>query len=752
MDLSFPSEQGTGACFTVRSANTPFYAPSHITSVSNRLSFQEKRLSNEEVRDSVKKVTHSATNDTNKEEHTLLGNQGTTESHSGVRGQSETKEDLPDRFTKLYQNGTAVFDSENPAFERPDRRERKKDSTHSRSLSLDRRAGWRGSDSSTRADMSTLSAKGENTARELAIGQAGAENVRRAIKGYSFPSRMRSQSEHSSGIETSLGPKVQSITERIEKLYGSVGYDKAEEQSKIRGFPVTTTNLAQQKSYKWAEAGSFPRRLSSVEGTGLGTVKTFPWTPQKDKCSLVSAGGYKRFSGGQWQEQTQGRYSEEGGGSWMMRSGTGSLDRARSRNTVAAQIRSVWAATEITPEPASRGCLKEEPSSLKDLFDLRERNASGSKEQGRTNHREEISKRAEYGAKERDESNSSNTEDVFESSSIKVTERNMSSKTLSPPSSASVRNKINQFEALSQRAQGSVPRRAFSVPAVSTTRALGGLRDKWEGTKEGKDPPEKKYDEAGANVWTERALSVDESGLRSRREEKHTGLSCTDNLGGDFGKFFQLKTSLQLPVSTGTKRCCDSLYGGETDSSGVSNPGEANKAGVTRNAPALLKPAPSQVASPASDDDKTPTNTTSSSPCLSPTAPDNTTPEAKTDDRASGKTPDADSPRVPRPLATSSHSSLPGLMSADVNKLFPKGKKTFRDLDAWVAGLNSDNSAWDEDDDDYEDDDDDESTQKDEDSNYDSDSGESSVTITSNMSQSDRRSFCVRWVQTGFFD
>ncbi|XP_028984178.1 uncharacterized protein si:dkey-92i15.4 [Betta splendens] len=756
MDLSFlpsASEQRTGARFTVRSANSPSYTPSHGRGGRNLLSPHE-------ARDEVRHVTHGATNGANKEEHALLGSH---ERRSSVRGRCETKEDS-DRFSKLYQNGTAEFDrSENPAFEGAGRREGRKYSSQSRSMSLDRRDGLRATDSSTRVDTTVMSAKEEKLPRELEKEQTGVENVRRAYKGHSFPSRKRSQSEHSIVIENSFWPKGQSIMERIEKLYGSAGYDKAKEESRIKGVP-TTTDLAQQKLYKWADGGTFPRRFSSGVGNGLGSEKT----PQKDKYfdSSVTAVGYRRFSGGQWQEQMQGRYAEEGGGSWMKGSGTRSLDRARSRNTLAAQLRSARAAAEVKEEPESKGPKeesqskgpkeesqskgpkeesqskgpKEEPTVFKDLFHLRERNTSGSKDQSRSNHKEE-----------RNEPKSSNTdEDVFESYSGKVAERNKFSKALSPPSSTSVRNKINQFEALSQRVQGSVPRRAFSVPAQCSTRALGGLRDKWEGMKEAEVPgdnPEKKTEEAGAKFWTERALSVDEGRLRLRREEKqkdnlvgrkHTGLSSVDSLGEDVGKYSKLKNSLQLPVGEGSRRCREDLHGNRTDPPKTSSPRHVTDGAMARP---MEKPAASQVTSPASDDDKTPTNTPSTSPCLSPATPENTPPAAKTSGSASVQPPDAGSPLVPRPLATSSHSSLPGLMSADVKKLFPTKKKGFRDLDAWVAGINSD-SVWNDEDDNNEDDDD-ESTQKDEDSNYDSDSGESSVTVTSNMSQSDRRSFCV---------
>ena len=65
-------------------------------------------------------------------------------------------------------------------------------------------------------------------------------------------------------------------------------------------------------------------------------------------------------------------------------------------------------------------------------------------------------------------------------------------------------------------------------------------------------------------------------------------------------------------------------------------------------------------------------------------------------------------------------------------------------LEAWVTTWNHRIQGWSEDHEDH--DEEEEGTEKDHDSNYDSD--QSSATVTS--SQSDRRSFCVRWVWSGF--
>lgn len=808
-------KQRAGARFTVRSANSPSY------SLTRRPGVRKPRGLSEEERESTGEVygTHSGTNGTSKEEgHTVAGYQARTESRSSVEGQCEAKETSGHKTsTKPNQNGTAdktitEFGTDrsgdcNPASESRGRTESRRNNLSSRSKSLGWRTGERSPDWGKRADMLSTKRGGDMTEVEGVRGRvmssvhsynsAGTSRIVRerspvshmsqtldkASRGHSLPSRLRSQSGPGSGVggtATSLGPKGgQSIMERIEKLYGSAGFERA-------------------------AGGTFPRRFSSGEKSSLSPVqssKSFPWT-QKDtsgsetSLSPGTSGTRERLSGGQRQGQTQGRYSEEGGVNWgrgLEEMGTRSLDRARSRYSVAAQIRAARAAGGIAALPQSNAFLEEEKSaSLRDSSRLRERRASGIngtlRERTGLLEEQEKEKETDDGAKEKTELRSSSTdEDVFESNPQKITMKTIERKkeVLSAPSAASVRNKINQFEALTQRSQGLatgqvlMSRRALSVPTrlsrahdgvkkSGSAKALGGLRDKWEGLKEGGeagDKTEEKVTGAGKKLGSERSLSVDEVGLRLGRKEREGDgdgkeTNNSNNCAEDFGKYSRLKSTLEIPLNGGAQRRRKNFYIDETDFSKVSSPEEATErppssllSNSSDSSAGVQKTAALRVSSPVGDEDETPTNTPNHSPLLSPTAqPEKATPTADSDNEVlsvltqAAETPERYPSTLPCPLATSSHSNLPDLISKDVSAAYPNRKKQVLDLDAWVAGLNTKIKNWndDEDEDDYEDDD--ESTQKDEDSNYDSDSGESSVTITSNMSQSDRRSFCVRWV------
>ncbi|KAF1387936.1 hypothetical protein PFLUV_G00085080 [Perca fluviatilis] len=846
------NKQRTGARFTVRSANSPSYSLTRRPGVRKpRCFLEEERESTEEVSEKERYGTHTGTNGTNKEEdRPVTGYHSRTGCHSSVKGQCEEKESSGHKMsTKLNQNGTAdktitELDTDrsrncNPASESQGRTDWRRHNLSSRSKSLDRRTGVSSPDRGNISDMFVLSTKRGSDERRIGVeGARGrvmpsiqaynsevTSNVRErspvkntsqtldtASKGHSLPTRLRSLSGPGSGVRgtsTLFGPKGgQSIMERIERLYG-----KMEDCSKISDFsaPVTshyretTTDILispQQSSYERESGETFPRRFSSGEKSSLIPVqsrKSFTWTQKDTSETSLSPGTSRtrdRLSGVQWQGKILGRYSEEGGVNWGRGSeemGTRSLDRARSRFSVAAKTQSARAAKGINAPPQSNTFLEEERSvSLNNLSGLRERRVSGTLGgvKGETNGiTGTLRKRTGWLEEERDDGakennklkNNSNYEDVFESNPQKITMKPVEKKGLPAASAASVRNKINQFEALTQRVQGLatgqilMPRRAFSVPTQlscahdgvkksGSAKAIGGLRYKWEGLKEGEeagDEAEETGTGARKKLVSDRSLSVDEVGLRLGRKERegnvlveneeketYSGNNCAE----DFGKYSRLKSTLQIPLYGGAQRQRRNFYIDETDFYKTSSPEEASETPQ----PSLLfdscdtsagvqKSTSPRVTSPVSDEDKTPTNSSNHSPFLSPTTA-NALPFAESGNESTSvltqaaKTPERDSPPHLRPLATLSHSNLPDLISPDVNTVNPHGKKQV--LDAWVAGWNTEIKVCNDDEDDHEEDDD-ESTQRDEDSNYDSDSGESSLTITSNMSQSDHKSFCV---------
>lgn len=726
MDLSLLptsdyNKERTATRFTVRSANSPSYSLSRRPGVRKR-----------------EEAGECHANGTNKEEDS--GCQARTRSR--VQGQSEEKE------TKLNQNGTAERTTPevetNPESESRGRTEWRRNNLPSRSKSLDWRAGVQSPDRATKRgrDVSKWAAGleegkevkggtiGRVTSSLQGYNSAGASGIRdwnqqildRTSRGQTLPSRLRLTETSSS-----VGPKGgQSILERIQKLYGSAGFGKDS--------PIPETI-----------GGTFPRRFSSGDTVKSPVQKM--WM-QKDTVSSeasLSPGRSQtreRSPGRQRQGQIQSRYPEEGAGSWGTRfveSGTRSLDRARSRCTVAAQIR---AARGINATAQLDSFLEE--ASLKDS----EKDDSKAK----------LGQIETRGINGRDTDDAANVktdfkaadEDVFETNPHKTTPTEKKKFTETFSSSASVRNKINQFEALTQRAGSQVvmPRRTYSVPTqlsrghdgVKKSRSAKEINRLREGFEVG-DKAKEKLTGTGKKL-SERSLSVDEVGLRLGKKEE------TGSDSDDFGKYSKLKNTLEIPLNGGAEKRSRNFYFDETDLVKVSSPEETNE--KETNDAASQKTTPSEITSPVSDDDKTPTNPPDLSPFISP-AEDATPTADKTENESTSistpavKPPAPDSsPPHPHPLATSSHSNLPDLVSPDVKTSNPKGKKRVMDLNAWVAGLNPDFKGWnDNEDDDYDEDDDDESTQKDEDSNYDSDSGESSVTVTSNMSQSDRRSFCM---------
>ncbi|KAM7383466.1 hypothetical protein PAMP_003114 [Pampus punctatissimus] len=815
MDLSLlptPVSEDNGemaeAHFTVRSANSPSYRLTRRPGVRKPKAFSElERESAEETTERYTYRKYTGRNGAKNEDDIVTEYQARTS--SSEKGQCEEKETSGHKLTMLNHNGTAdktitdfgVDRTRNLASESQGRTEWRRFDLTSKSKSLDCGVGAKSLDQGTQlpdmsrkreGDISKQGKVGVEGVRARAISSmkacnSGTSNIQDRIpesymnqglgrfsRGHSLPSRLKSQSGPSSGFRetASIGPKEgQSISERIEKLYGSAGFGKTEEYSKIRDvlcdgeaqatvshrkgsspdFPISQ----QQRTYERTTGGTFPRCFFSDEKS-LSPVKnrkTFTWETHKDtlvsdsSLSPKTSRSKERTQGGQWQDHIHSRYSEEDGVKWdreLVEMETRSLDRNRARQTIAAQIRSTRAAGGISAPPQSNTFLKEGATGTEGGVQLTSSNAD---------------------------------EDVFESNQQSIRMKTWERKTFPDKSAAGVRNRINQFEALTQKSQslatGQVlmPRRTFSVPTQlsrakdgvkksGSAKAIGGLRQTWEGLREGGQKAETMTG-VGKKLGSERSLSMDKFGLRVGNKEiggngfvEREGKSTDrdNNRTDDFGKYSRLKHTLEIPLNGGAQQRCRNFYIDETDFSKVSNPEEAGDKDMRDTSNGSLQSldlsggqemTPTVVTSPISDDDKTPTGTPNHSPFLSP---QNATPTAESENKSisistqTTKTPKQDSLPLLHPLTTSSPSNLTNIISPDARTACPKGNKQVLDLNAWLAGLNSKIKVW-NDDDDYEDDD--KSMQKDEDSNYDSDSGESSVTITSNMSQSDRRSFCV---------
>lgn len=796
-------KQRTGVKFTVRSANSPTYSLSRSSGV-------RKREGIGEVAERERYRKHTNTNGTNKDDDTVTGCETRTRSGSSV----STNRTIPEFGTDRR---------ENPAFESQGRSAWRGSNLTSRSKSLDFKTGARKPDPNTIADFSQLSnnnkgdtskyagaLEGRRTQIEgsvmdrisslPAFNSVGVSNLQerselleRGSRGKTLPTRLRSLSgSNYSYTETSasLGPKSgQSIMERIEKLFGPTGFGKTDDyknRDSSNNSESSTESLIsqQQKPHEKTAGGTFPMSFFSKDSNSAVKSGLSLWT-QKDanasgfETSFSSGASIRDSSPGGWM---QGRYSEESGVNWgkgFMETGTRSLDRARSRSSIAAQIRSARANAQ------PKTLLEETPDSFRESSEFRDK----SKDDSSANNGEENRKtnvirgmlrdrtRSVDGPDQITELKGGNAyEDVFETNpqktNVKTAERK---KALSVSSAASVRKKINQFEALTQRTQSfakgqvQIPRRTFSVPAQASrghegvkksgsAKEINELRKKWAGLQEegkAQDKSEDKMMGTVNKVWPDRNLSVDEIGLRIKKEQ--TGLNDLDQKrkidSTDDLKFSRLKTTQEMPHES-DRAVSGKLGTDEIDFSKASSPEEASERDVTGSStPTPLPPCDpshkershSDITSPVSDDEQTPTNSPSYLLTTSPVAQlGDVTPTADSDNKSPPvfTCPAKDPDSSPRALPTSSNNNLQDVISPDIQTTPQKGKKRLLDLNAWIAGLNPDLKVFSDD----EDVDDDESTQKDDDSNYDSDSGESSVTITSNMSQSDRRSFSVTCV------
>ncbi|XP_068615039.1 uncharacterized protein si:dkey-92i15.4 [Brachionichthys hirsutus] len=275
MDFSLlptPSEhnqQRTEVYFTVQSTN------SSPNGLARRRGFrkpnnylEEKQQSTDKVGERERNGTHIGTNGTiDLEDHTFSGHQASGGSRSGIKGQCEDIEMSANRMSaELNQNGaefvTDRSGSSNPSSEARGRTEWRRYNLPSRSKSLDLRSRERSPDCSGKTDIVILSSRRGRDSKEggcfeerrtgvegsrgtvissvLALNSTGTSNdvqdkaplsqsLNRVSRGQSFPSRLRCRSGpvSDSRSDSSLGSKGgQSILERIEKLYGSVGFGK----------------------------------------------------------------------------------------------------------------------------------------------------------------------------------------------------------------------------------------------------------------------------------------------------------------------------------------------------------------------------------------------------------------------------------------------------------------------------------------------------------------------------------------------
>lgn len=845
MDLSLLPTQvsehkrpSAGALFTVRSANSPSY------NLSRRGGVRKTRNLLEEG--SEKTEGENKGHVTNKEEnHTLAGYQsGCQGSVKGQREANNTSQYI--MSTLLNQNGSAdktktELDTVNrvnthPSAERRGRPEWRRHDLPSRSQSLDFRTGKRSPDRDQSQNLFVLPFFRGGGIGKYGLGERKTEwdcergrvkssvqlfnsegttnddndisplshhdqNLNRGNRGNSLPSRWRSPSGPGSdirGTATTPGPKgSQSILERIEKLYGSAGFSKTEDYSRIRDLSkpglshhketATDFNVSpQQRSHEWTTGGTYPKQFSSGSTHSPGTSTSFNWTQNDTREMSLSPGTARngeKLLRGQWHGKTEDRISEDRG---LTRSGaleglgTMSLDRMRSRNSVAAQLRFARAAGEITNLP-NTSSQEEEAPSWRDSFRLSEKRGAGGQIQVENVETDELNRTPKGrvgGFKEGEEEKkpdngatvafkSTTDEDVFElhpqKAARKASERKKVPEIMSVSSVDSVKNRINQFEALTQRFQDvapgqSLPRRTFSVPTpVSraqggvkkscSAKAIGELKDRSKGLKEA---GEAKAMFSRGKVGSGRSLSVDEVGLRLEEREGSELNHSGNNSAEDFQNFSRLKNPLEIPLKTDDQGPHGGFSIDETDFTKISSP-DGERKRPTYLPLSVCSDTGGQQTSPSPTEDKTPSNTPTNSPHLSPTTQPEETTLSHRETEASST--DAAKSHKEEPLllhatpTTYPHSRNTRPTAPDVSACLPRrGKQSVLDMDAWLSSLNTEINVWNDRDDSEDDDDDDESTQKDEDSIYDSDSGESSVTITSNMSQSEQKSFSVRWV------
>ncbi|KAK6326884.1 hypothetical protein J4Q44_G00025290 [Coregonus suidteri] len=510
--------------------------------------------------------------------------------------------------------------------------------------------------------------------------------LERASGGQSLPTRLRSSP--GSGIREPASGSVgssrgQSIWDRIQKLYGTTGPDEAANRDKggkkERGNMVLT-NTVDKKS-------------GSREDSEKETVRMGNTAQEKEKRTDVEGKRHEKK-----EAEKRGRENTE----VSLPQHSQSVTRTRDSQPITTP------GVGVTTGSNSR--LTNQLNGKTDTYDRSKTPARDVTREG------------------------SLSEDVFEANTperihLQNTENTKLPGKLVAPSTASVRNKIHQFEALTQTSQVPVPnylkpRRAFSVPE-QLSEAREAVR------KSGSDRQGKLDIPLNGKTTrdTLRDFSIDEPDL-----PKHTVTPQDWSRRG---------TNTKTTTVTAKDTSSSQLSNCNNNSNEVLGAPDQSRRLHSRDSPNLP--------SPVSDDDKTPTTPPRTTPELplpppSPFHPQNTSPHLPTTSLqpkhqqgvdsglAALKHPPVSTHTAQGRVTTDpdipvSHSGL-GRDSLSLPLSLP--------LLPTLARWNSEEGGWSD-----EEDTDDEGTEKDEDSNYDSDSAESSVTITSTMSQSHRRSFSL---------
>lgn len=666
----------------------------------------------------------------------------------------------------------------------------------------EQRAEWEGERERVRSSLQPFNFTGTtNNDKDTSQSSNLSQTLNRGDRGYSLPSRWRSLSGPGADVRrTAAAPglkKNQSILERIEKLYGSAGFMKTEDYNKSKDcseavlshHKETASNFSAwrpQMSQERATGVTFPRRFSSGSTNSPETsTGPFTWTENysSEMSPLMTAKAEERLLRGQWQGQAEDRFPEDRGlrpDTESENSGTKSLGRVRSKYSIADQVRSAGETT--IPPPSTISSREEELLSWRHSLRICEKEGAGSKSNEENVETDELNRtpKGRMGCFEGEEQKKPDNgakaalkcsvDDVFvlnpQKAAANASELKKVPELMSVSSADSVKNRINQFEAMTQRFQDltpglSLPRRTFSVPSqISRTqggvkkswseKAIAGQKDRSERLKEANEAEEMF---SNSKAGSTRSLSVDE--VRLRLEERGQNELDIDgnNLTKNFQTYSRFKNTLEIPL-TGEKQGPHGGFGiDETDFTKIPSPEEARKR-PTYLLLSICSDTGGQKTSPSPAEGNTPTNSPHLSPTSQPEKPTVTQCKTETASRDAAKSPGQDPPLLHGPPTTTPHSRKNyRLLSTDEDAGLPyRSTRSVLNMDAWLSGLNSEINVWndqddsEDDDEDDDDDDDDVSTQKDKNSHYDSDSGESSITITSNMSQSEQKSFSVRWV------